>query len=340
MSLHVAAPTRDMEASDGSASLHTPRRRFSFSDAQVLLSWRSSDSLSSQTSLVANEELSPPLPSQSARHFGILRNPSKGDAAAARSLVFSTTPDGERAVPRSPLVPCTPATAEALADDRSSSASPPSRERSPVVRRLVRAPGGMRKAVSFNCEVQDTEAISSAFAAAVRMSGADQASPPRLPPPPPASIRLDFEKYAAGPHAVRRVLQTEGRETVASPPIIRLPSSSLLGQRVQSYPNLASEAAMEDEEEVVVREDVAAPLPRHLQRRASTGNLPDSVGRSNEELLAMLSKASLAHTRRRASSGVVNGVAGSGGRLSLREMRQQERLRRAGSVEDTSQSTV
>ena len=335
MSLHVAAPTRDMEASDGSASLHTPKRRYSF-DAQVLLSWRSSDSLSSQTSLVANEELSPPLPSQSARHFGIL----KGDAAAARSLVFSTTPEGERAVPRSPLVPGTPATAEALADDRSSSASPPSRERSPVVRRLVRAPGGMRKAVSFNCEVQDTEAISSAFAAAVRMSGADQASPPRLPPPPPASIRLDFEKYAAGPHAVRRVLQTEGRETVASPPIIRLPSSSLLGQRVQSYPNLASEAAMEDEEEVVVREDVAAPLPRHLQRRASTGNLPDSVGRSNEELLAMLSKASLAHTRRRASSGVVNGVATAGGRLSLREMRQQERLRRAGSVEDTSQSTV
>ena len=243
-------------------------------------------------------------------------------------------------MPRSPLVPGTPATAEALADDRSSSASPPSRERSPVVRRLVRAPGGMRKAVSFNCEVQDTEAISSAFAAAVRMSGADQASPPRLPPPPPASIRLDFEKYAAGPHAVRRVLQTEGRETVASPPIIRLPSSSLLGQRVQSYPNLASEAAMEDEEEVVVREDVAAPLPRHLQRRASTGNLPDSVGRSNEELLAMLSKASLAHTRRRASSGVVNGVANPGGRLSLREMRQQERLRRAGSAEDTSQSTV
>ena len=139
---------------------------------------------------------------------------------------------------------------------------------------------------------------------------------------------------------MRRVLQTEGRETVASPPIIRLPSSSLLGQRVQSYPNLASEAAMVDEEEVVVREDVAAPLPRHLQRRASTGNLPDSVGRSNEELLAMLSKASLAHTRRRASSGVVNGVAATGGRLSLREMRQQERLRRAGSVEDTSQSTV
>ncbi len=55
----------------------------------------------------------------------------------------------------------------------------------------------------------------------------------------------------------------------------------------------------------------------------------------------MLSKASLAHTRRRASSGVVNGVATTGcGRLSLREMRQQERLRRAGSVEDTSQSTV
>ena len=63
------------------------------------------------------------------------------------------------------------------------------------------------------------------------------------------------------PGAVRRVLQTEGRETVASPPIIRLPSSSLLGQRVQSYPNLASEAAMEDEEEIVVREGVAAPRP-------------------------------------------------------------------------------
>ena len=336
MSLHVAAQTAHEGSVEGTPSLSTHKRRFSFDDAQELLSWRSSDSIASQTSLVANEELSPPLPSQSARHFGIL----KGDAAAARSLAFSTTPEGERAVPRSPLVPGTPATAEALADDRSSSASPPSRERSPVVRRLVRAPGGMRKAVSFNCEVQDTEAISSAFAAAVRMSGADQASPPRLPPPPPASIRLDFEKYAAGPHAVRRVLQTEGRETVASPPIIRLPSSSLLGQRVQSYPNLASEAAMEDEEEVVVREDVAAPLPRHLQRRASTGNLPDSVGRSNEELLAMLSKASLAHTRRRASSGVVNGVATAGGRLSLREMRQQERLRRAGPVEDTSQSTV
>ena len=113
MSLHVAAPTRDTEASDGSASLHTPKRRFSFSDAQVLLSWRSSDSLSSQTSLVANEELSPPLPSQSARHFGIL----KGDAAAARSLVFSTTPEGERAVPRSPLVPGTPATARAAIVD-------------------------------------------------------------------------------------------------------------------------------------------------------------------------------------------------------------------------------
>ena len=50
--------------------------------------------------------------------------------------------------------------------------------------------------------------------------------------------------------------------------------------------------------------------------------------------------APVTNANSRASSGVVNGVATTGGRLSLREMRQQERLRRAGSVEDTSQSTV
>ena len=197
MSLHVAAQTAHEGSVEGTPSLSTHKRRFSF-DAQELLSWRSSDSIASQTSLVANEELSPPLPSQSARHFGIL----KGDAAAARSLAFSTTPDGERAVPRSPLVPGTPATAEALADDRSSSASPPSRERSPVVRRLVRAPGRDAQGRLLQLRGAGHGGDLLGFAAAGRMSGADQASPPRLPPPPPASIRLDFEKYAAGPHAV------------------------------------------------------------------------------------------------------------------------------------------
>ena len=69
MSLHVAAPTRDMEASGG-------RRSIRRNGASASMTRKSPprplvNSISSQTSLVANEELSPPLPirSQSARHF-------------------------------------------------------------------------------------------------------------------------------------------------------------------------------------------------------------------------------------------------------------------------------
>ena len=276
-----------------------------FEEAQALLSWRSSDSIPRKTSLVPGEELCH-------RFRRRARGTSASCARATRPPLFARLLDDAGA-----NAPCRARRSCGHARDgggarrrRSSSASPPSRG----------APGGASTGAGARRDAQGRllqlrGAGHGGNLLGVRRCGAHERRRPGVAAASAAaaarvhSARL--RKVRGGPHAVRRVLQTEGRETVASPPIIRLPSSSLLGQRVQSYPNLASEAAMEDEEEVVVREDVAAPLPRHLhaERRRATSRLGRPLERASRNALEGVPRP----PRRRASSGVVNGVATSGG---------------------------